>query len=1003
LSITSGGSGSGDGTVAFNIGANPNLAARTGTMTIGGQTFTVDQAGVVCSSTIAPVSASVGASGAQGTVSVTLPGACSWTASSGASWITITGSTSGQGDGSVGYTVSANTSTSSRSANLTIAGKTFSVSQSGISCSYSVSPTTAAATATSGTGSVTVTTAAGCTWTASSAVSWMSITSGANGTGTGPVSYSFVANPTTQSRAGVLTVAGQPVTITQAAGCGYSISPASASVAASSGSGNVNITAGAGCGWSASSPASWITFGTPTSGTGTGSVGYVVAANPDSSSRSATITVAGQPFVITQAGATCDATLNPAAQSVAAAGATFNTNVTLPGGCTWTAVPSVSWITVLTGASGSGNGTVNYRVDANPAGTSRSGTIAIGGKLLNVTQAGASCTASLSSTAEAFEATGGTRVISVTIPTGCVWTSISNVPWVTVISGAGPNSTGNAAVTIMVAPNTSTSPRSGTLTISGRTVTVDQAGTCDISISPTSVSSGSDAATGSVAVTTGASCSWSATSSATWLTVTGGASGVGNGSVLYSTATNTTNGSRSATLTIGGRLFSITQAAPACAAQLSTTSVTLTSAVAFRTVQVTTGSTCPWTATSSVPWVTITSGSSGTGLGSVSYSVAANTGSASRTGTLTIANEPVTIAQAGVACTVDLTPTSITLGAAGADSSVGVSSAAGCPWSAASNVPWLTVTSGGSGNGNGSVQYSVAPNTTTLTRVGTLTVGPRGFTVTQTGGSGCATSLSSNGVSLGAAATTVQVIVSATGDCPWTASSGVTWITVTAGSSGTGPGTVSLAIAPYTGASVRTGVVTIAGKSFTVNQSGACDYTVSPTSVTVSGGASVASVWVTSGTGCAWTASSPVSWVTLSSASGSGTGLVNLTIAPNTTNAPRVATLTVGDSTVVVNQGGAACNYSVTPVNLNVTGGNHSISLTAPAGCAWTATSNVSWMTITGNPSGNGTGTFVIHLEPNETPWTRFGFVNVAGWRIFVQQRITTPPAAPAGMRIVSQ
>ena len=41
---------------------------------------------------------------------------------------------------------------------------------------------------------------------------------------------------------------------------------------------------------------------------------------------------------------------------------------TLPGGCTWTAVPSVSWITVLSGASGSGNGTVNYRVDANPAG-----------------------------------------------------------------------------------------------------------------------------------------------------------------------------------------------------------------------------------------------------------------------------------------------------------------------------------------------------------------------------------------------------------------------------------------------------------------------------------------------------------------------------------------------------------------------------------------------------------------------------------------------------------
>ena len=65
-------------------------------------------------------------------------------------------------------------------------------------------------------------------------------------------------------------------------------------------------------------------------------------------------------------------------------------------------------------------------------------------------------------------------------------------------------------------------------------------------------------------------------------------------------------------------------------------------------------------------------------------------------------------------------------------------------------------------------------------------------------------------------------------------------------------------------------------------------------------------------------------------AGGSGTGLVNLTIAANTTNSPRSATLTIGGSAVVVNQSGAACNYSVTPVSLNVTGGNHSVAVTHP-------------------------------------------------------------------------
>ena len=111
-----------------------------------------------------------------------------------------------------------------------------------------------------------------------------------------------------------------------------------------------------------------------------------------------------------------------------AGGATVSVDIDVAGGCAWTAVSSASWITVLSGASGTGDGTISYRVDPNPAGTSRSGTIAIGGRLLTVIQAGAPCTSSLSSTSEAFEAIGGTRVISVTIPTGCVWTSTSNVP-----------------------------------------------------------------------------------------------------------------------------------------------------------------------------------------------------------------------------------------------------------------------------------------------------------------------------------------------------------------------------------------------------------------------------------------------------------------------------------------------------------------------------------------------------------------------------------------------
>jgi hypothetical protein len=64
---------------------------------------------------------------------------------------------------------------------------------------------------------------------------------------------------------------------------------------------------------------------------------------------------------------------------------------------------------------------------------------------------------------------------------------------------------------------------------------------------------------------------------------------------------------------------------------------------------------------------------------------------------------------------------------------VTVSAPAGTAWSAVSNVPWITVATGATGTGNGSVTFSVAANATGAQRVGTLTVAGRIFTVTQLG------------------------------------------------------------------------------------------------------------------------------------------------------------------------------------------------------------------------------------------------------------------------------
>ncbi len=86
--------------------------------------------------------------------------------------------------------------------------------------------------------------------------------------------------------------------------CSYSISPSSASYAAAGGTGSVSVTAGAGCNWTAVSNATFITITSGSSGSGNGTVGYSVASNTGTSSRTGTMTIAGQTFTVTQAGST---------------------------------------------------------------------------------------------------------------------------------------------------------------------------------------------------------------------------------------------------------------------------------------------------------------------------------------------------------------------------------------------------------------------------------------------------------------------------------------------------------------------------------------------------------------------------------------------------------------------------------------------------------------------------------------------------------------------------
>ena len=100
----------------------------------------------------------------------------------------------------------------------------------------------------------------------------------------------------------------------------------------------------------------------------------------------------------------------------------------------------------------------------------------------------------------------------------------------------------------------------GTTHTAATNVPTDCGGTCSFSISPTSASQAAGGGTGSVTVTAGVGCNWTAVSNATFITITSGASGAGNGTVNYSVAANTGTAARNGTLTIAGLTFTVTQA-----------------------------------------------------------------------------------------------------------------------------------------------------------------------------------------------------------------------------------------------------------------------------------------------------------------------------------------------------------------------------------------------------------------------------------------------------------
>jgi hypothetical protein len=341
-----------------------------------------------------------------------------------------------------------------------------------------------------GAGSLTVTTPPECVWDAATTTDWISALSPVSGQGSATVSFRVAANESASSRDGAIVVNGEEARVSQRAPCRYVVSPSTFGTGANGGSGTLSVATSSECAWTASRDVTWIAFTSSPTGSGNGTVSFSVAPSREDL-RSASIVVADQRVVVTQASGAppppspppppppapspspspspaCTYSLARGADFVRVGDGSSSVNVsTTTSTCVWTAVSNAAWIVVASGASGVGNGSVEYRYTGNTGGL-RSGTLTIAGLTFTVTQAG--CEYSLSRTTDFVGASDGVGSVNVSTTSTCTWTAASNASWITVAPGVR---TGSSSVEYHHTANPG-AQRAGTITIAGLTFTVTQ-------------------------------------------------------------------------------------------------------------------------------------------------------------------------------------------------------------------------------------------------------------------------------------------------------------------------------------------------------------------------------------------------------------------------------------------------------------------------------------------------------------------------------------------------
>ena len=259
----------------------------------------------------------------------------------------------------------------------------------------------------------------------------------------------------------------------------------------------------------------------------------------------------------------------------------------------------------------------------------------------------ARCQISLTAQLSSIPPDGSELTVQIESARECSWEARTEADWAQLSMTAGQ---GPATLAVTVASNPRALTRSTSIVVNNQRLALSQeARPCRFTLSSTSADVSADEGRVTVEVDTLEGCAWRASTTTSWIRVPGDER-TGSGSVVMTVQGNDDGDGRRGLVTLGGQPFTIAQsgrdasapgpAAPSsCTPSVEPAALDVPSTAQSHSVDLEIGPGCNWTAVSNDSWVSLTSPRSGSGEARVQFTVSANTGTAARTGSLTVAGQ----------------------------------------------------------------------------------------------------------------------------------------------------------------------------------------------------------------------------------------------------------------------------------------------------------------------------------------------------------------------------